>query len=440
MNPEILLDAAQKGDRDAQFRLGARYFSRGIPGDADIWLRRAAEQGHAEALNLLGVIYLNGIGVPPAPVRSMEYFTAAARQDLKEAHFNLAGLLFSGVVVDADEARAIKHLLRAAELRHRPALRTLGYLYACDTDNRQSQELATWCFSRAALLGDAHAEYALGMRHYHGQGTAVNREEGLHWIVRAATKNMYCANAFIDAHMAGTGEEIRRRLHSYSPLTTTTSAPEARDLPPPDISTPAASPESRLDPVSEYPHILQGHVCDYLINLAAPRLQRSEVVDPATGKALRVMLRTSSSMNFELSMYDMVVGLACRRLASAAGTTCSHAEPMSILRYLPGEEYKPHYDYFALNEQGVPVVRDKNGQRISTVFAYLNDVEEGGETVFPRLATTVAPAKGKAVRFGNCDPGGQPNPDTLHAGLPVIRGEKWLATLWFRERPFDWSG
>ena len=110
LNPEILLDAAQKGDRDAQFRLGAQYFSSGMPGDADIWLRHAADQGHAEALNLLGVMYLNGIGVQPAPLRSLEYFTAAAQQDLKEAHFNLAGLLFSGVVVNADESRSIKHL------------------------------------------------------------------------------------------------------------------------------------------------------------------------------------------------------------------------------------------------------------------------------------------------------------------------------------------
>ena len=144
-------------------------------------------------------------------------------------------------------------------------------------------------------------------------------------------------------------------------------------------------------------------------------------------------------MNFQLSMYDMVVGFTCRLLASLVGMQAVQAEPISVLRYLPGEEYKPHYDHFAVDEQGIPKVQDTNGQRLVTVFAYLNEVAEGGETDFPRLSVRVRSSKGKAVAFLNCDAAGKPNPDTLHAGLPVIRGEKWLATLWFRERPFNWT-
>ncbi|MGB9428800.1 MAG: 2OG-Fe(II) oxygenase [Gammaproteobacteria bacterium] len=190
--------------------------------------------------------------------------------------------------------------------------------------------------------------------------------------------------------------------------------------------------------VSEYSGALEDGLCDYLVNLAASRLLPSGVVDPATGKPLKTVLRTSSSMNFQLSMYDMVVGVVCRRLAALAGADVTHAEPISVLRYLPGEEYRPHYDHFAVDEHGAPRVRDANGQRIVTVFTYLNDVEAGGETDFPRLATRVLPGKGKAVVFLNCDASGKPNPDTLHAGMPVARGEKWLVTLWFRERPFSW--
>jgi len=83
-------------------------------------------------------------------------------------------------------------------------------------------------------------------------------------------------------------------------------------------------------------------------------------------------------------------------------------------------------------------IAQHEAQRVSTVFVYLNDVMEGGGTDFPRLGVHVEPERGKAVKFLNCGDDGRPNPETLHAGLPVIRGEKWLATLWFWDRPFIW--
>jgi hypothetical protein len=135
-------------------------------------------------------------------------------------------------------------------------------------------------------------------------------------------------------------------------------------------------------------------------------------------------------MHFQPSMYDAAVYLALRRIANIAGLPASHAEPLGVLRYGPGQEYRPHYDYYSDDQH--------QAQRVSTVFVYLNDVLEGGGTDFPRLAVKVEPERGKAVKFLNCGDDGRPNPETLHAGLPVIRGEKWLATLWFWDRPFIW--
>ena len=66
--------------------------------------------------------------------------------------------------------------------------------------------------------------------------------------------------------------------------------------------------------------------------------------------------------------------------------------------------------------------------------AYLNDVEAGGATRFPVADVTVPPRAGAAIAFRNLTADGQPDPDSLHAGLPVERGEKWLATLWLRQR------
>ncbi|MGA9851768.1 MAG: 2OG-Fe(II) oxygenase [Gammaproteobacteria bacterium] len=442
MNDELdmnaLSESARAGQPEAQYRLGAWHFSRGEINVALDWLNRAAASHVLDAQNLLGVIHLNGIGMPCDPRKAEEHFGAAAERDLKEAHFNLSGLLFSGSAVQRDDAVACRHLLRAAELGHRPALRVLGYLYGIAGDTA-SQALATRCFTRAALLGDAHSEYMLGIHYLNGTGVDVNHGEAAYWFINAANKRLYCASLRLKSLAVEMGEAPLQRVMQHH-------VPEAKrvDSDPLDLRVPdfdveiQSSSEHAPGTVSEHPGILDDNLCDYLVNLAAPHLLPSGVVDPATGKPLKTVLRTSSSMNFQLSMYDMAVGVVCRRLAGLAGVEATHAEPISILRYLPGEEYKPHYDHFVVDEHGAPKVQDQNGQRTVTVFAYLNDVEAGGETDFPRLAVRVQPGKGKAVAFLNCDSAGKPNPDTLHAGMPVMRGEKWLATLWFRERPFNW--
>jgi prolyl 4-hydroxylase len=171
-------------------------------------------------------------------------------------------------------------------------------------------------------------------------------------------------------------------------------------------------------------------LCDHFMNVAGPRLAPSGVVDPVTGTALRSEKRTSYSMYYQASMYDAIVARGLKQIAAVAGLPPQHAEPLGVLRYGLGQEYRPHYDYYSDSQH--------EAQRVATVFVYLNEVEEGGGTEFPRLGVTVQPARGKAVKFLNCDAAGRPNPETLHAGLPVIRGEKWLATLWFWDRPFHW--
>ncbi len=430
--------AARTGQPQAQYRLGALHFSRGEIRPAIDWLSLAAEQGAEEAQNLLGIIYLNGIGIPCQPQKALELFGAAAQRDLKEAHFNLAGLLFSGVVVRDSDAEAVKHLLRAAELRHRPALRVLGYLYSLAGDTAL-QELATLCFTHAALLGDAHGEYMLGMRYINGVGIDANPDAGAYWLFRAANRQLYCAGRHLAALRMDMGEARLQQMAQLHVPDVNNLAARTIELRDPGVIA-APPPQSKQYPglVCEYPGILEEHLCDYLVNLAAPNLRLSGVIDPATGKPLKTALRTSSSMNFQLSMYDMAVSIICRRMAGLSGTAANHAEPISVLRYLPGEEYQPHYDHFAVDACGAPMVQDDNGQRTVTVFVYLNTVDAGGETDFPRLALRVQPQKGKALAFLNCDTTGKPNPDTLHAGLPVMRGEKWLVTLWFRERPFHW--
>ncbi len=57
-----------------------------------------------------------------------------------------------------------------------------------------------------------------------------------------------------------------------------------------------------------------------------------------------------------------------RRIASWSQIPESHGEPIQVLRYKPGEEYRAHYDYF-FHDAG------KLNNRVATVLMYLSDVE-----------------------------------------------------------------
>ncbi|MGH8371282.1 MAG: 2OG-Fe(II) oxygenase, partial [Gammaproteobacteria bacterium] len=192
------------------------------------------------------------------------------------------------------------------------------------------------------------------------------------------------------------------------------------------------------DILFEADDVLPPMLCDYLTNLAAPRLMPSNVVDPATGIAVQNPVRSSYSMYFGPNMYDVVMAYVSNTISGLAGIPARHAEPLAMLRYTPGQEYKPHMDYLVGSGTGEQM-ESRGGQRVVTTFVYLNDVEQGGETDFPELKARIKPARGRAVKFYNLDVHDEPNPLTMHAGCPVLKGEKWLATFWFRQRPFTWN-
>ena len=99
-----------------------------------------------------------------------------------------------------------------------------------------------------------------------------------------------------------------------------------------------------------------------------------------------------------------------------------------MLRYGPGAEYRPHYDYFDPAQPGTPAILKRGGQRVASLVMYLNTPPRGGATVFPDVKLEVAPVKGNAVFFSYDRP--HPMTRTLHGGAPVLEGEKWVATKW----------
>lgn len=183
-----------------------------------------------------------------------------------------------------------------------------------------------------------------------------------------------------------------------------------------------------------YSNVLSADECDRLIALSVSKLKPSTTVDKDTGENAIHQHRTSRGTFFTLKENELIQRID-ERLAEMIKLPVENGEGLQILNYGLGGEYKPHFDYFPPNQPGSAVHVQKGGQRVVTVILYLNDVEEGGETVFPDIGLKIAPFKGGAVYFSYFQ-NSQLDPLTLHGGLPVIQGEKWIATRWVRESAY----
>ncbi|MGA9580577.1 MAG: 2OG-Fe(II) oxygenase, partial [Allosphingosinicella sp.] len=168
--------------------------------------------------------------------------------------------------------------------------------------------------------------------------------------------------------------------------------------------------------------------CRYLKAAGEPNLQPSAVVDPATGRMIPHPVRSSDAAMFGVYAEDPVVNAINRRIAALSGTRLDQGEPLQLLRYRPRGEYKPHMDALP----GEP------NQRILTLLVYLSDDYEGGETDFPKAGLSFRGRTGDALLFRNAGADGRADPLSLHAGLPVTRGTKYLASRWIRADKFTY--
>lgn len=180
--------------------------------------------------------------------------------------------------------------------------------------------------------------------------------------------------------------------------------------------------------------LLSHDECDQLIELSRPRLSRSETVVTSTGGSEINTARTSDGMFFGRGENELCSRIESR-IAALVNWPVENGEGLQILRYRPGAEYKPHYDYFDPAQPGTATILKRGGQRVGTVVIYLNTPEGGGGTTFPDVNLEVAPVKGNAVFFSYDRP--HPMTRTLHGGAPVVKGEKWVTTKWMREGRFE---
>jgi prolyl 4-hydroxylase len=185
--------------------------------------------------------------------------------------------------------------------------------------------------------------------------------------------------------------------------------------------------------VSETPHVtlfrslFTPAECGWLIEAATPMLEPAVVIDPATGRQRPDPGRTADGIGFTLPLENPAVHALNIRIAAASGTDVRQGEPLQVLRYRPGGEYKPHFD----------AIDGLANQRILTMIVWLNADFEGGETMFLESGLKLKGAVGDALLFRNALPDGSRDPATCHAGLPVAQGEKLIASRWIRTRAFD---
>lgn len=186
-------------------------------------------------------------------------------------------------------------------------------------------------------------------------------------------------------------------------------------------------------PIELYTDILSEFECRYLITKFSVLLQPSMVVDPVTGQGIMDSVRTSYVAIIEPSQCDWITRKLDKTISQITQTPRRNGEALNILRYAPGQEYKPHYD--GLNEINDALMFKDGKQRVKTALVYLDTVSEGGQTLFPKLDISIAPKRGTMVVFSNSDENGKLLLNSYHAGAPTISENKWLVTKWIRESP-----
>lgn len=142
--------------------------------------------------------------------------------------------------------------------------------------------------------------------------------------------------------------------------------------------------------------------------------------------------RTSESCDLERWADD--IRPVDESIAALLGIAPEQGETIQGQRYAPGQQFRAHHDYFFETQSYWNRVTAQGGQRTWTAMVYLSDVEEGGATWFPEAGFRVAPKRGRLLAWNNMAADGSPNPRTLHEGMPVVRGVKYIITKWFRER------
>ena len=146
-------------------------------------------------------------------------------------------------------------------------------------------------------------------------------------------------------------------------------------------------------------------------------------------------VRTNMSTYIPFGMVDIIARYVELKIIRETSEDLMSSEPMSILHYAPGQYYRPHVAYFDPKLTVSKGLLEDGGQRTASAITYLAAPSVGGGTSFPRLNLSVPPSAGSTLWFRNSREDGQVDDRSLHGGDPVVQGETWVVTKWFRVSP-----
>lgn len=196
-----------------------------------------------------------------------------------------------------------------------------------------------------------------------------------------------------------------------------------------------ANPQVERLPVDDaqiyrVPGFLDAATCASLVTMIDNHRRPSTLLSDRNDQGFR------TSESCDMDRWSPDVRPTDEAIAALLGIDPVHGETMQGQRYAPGQHFRAHHDYFHDTESYWPRMVAEGGQRTWTAMIYLNDVEEGGATWFPTAGVRVAPRRGLLLAWNNMKLDGAPNDATIHEGMPVVAGTKYIVTKWFRENPW----
>ena len=185
---------------------------------------------------------------------------------------------------------------------------------------------------------------------------------------------------------------------------------------------------TRSNPINIIDNFITADNCDELVQMAKNRFVASTVYSTNSGTVDRSS-RSSSCAYFKRGENELIKSIE-DKVASSLKISLDQIEPLQIVKYEKGQEYKYHHDYFGSQTDQL------QNQRVYSILVYLNDLDEidGGSTHFPLYKIRTYPYKGRAVGWNNLNPDGKENSLTLHAGEPILSDKvKYVLTIWTRQ-------
>ena len=282
----------------------------------------------------------------------------------------------------------------------------------------------------ASAAGDARASEQCALLECAGAGRPVNWTKALDRLRQAAEQGSTSAGRQLMVLAQPNGEALPPELPAPNFWANVRRNTDERAL----VAAREGLTATERPYIGVFPKFATPAECRWLIETARKRLGPATVYDHSTGALRPDWRRTSRAAMFPFDQVDLVIEMIRARIASTLGVPLPHFEVSQVLHYAPGQEFKPHHDYFDPSSVGFQEEIAMRGQRIATFIIYLNDEFTGGETRFPSLGFNYRGSAGDAITFLSVEPDGEVNPLTLHAGLPPASGEKWIFSQWVRER------